>query len=396
MDAHDPLASLKPYFARSLAGAEGRVHLAAHSHHLWPDAAYAGHMAAWQDAATLWDAKWQLVFGTVIPAAQAHLARHLNLPDPSTIAFAPNTHEFLRRLLSACPPARPARVLTTDGEFHTATRQFARLAEEGLVELTVVPVAPFPSFMDRWATAARGAFDLVLVSQVFFGSAWAVPDLEMLVGAVASAGALIAIDGYHGCLAVPTDLSGVAARAFYYGGGYKYMMAGEGVCFMHCPPGYAPRPRDTGWYASFGALAASRAGEVGYGTDGSRFMGATFDPSGLYRLNAVMGWLRDLGIDAGAVHDRAMAVQAGFVPALDSYGIPGLRAADILAGPGVVNRGNFLAYRSPSASDLHDRLTAAGVVTDRRGDALRIGFGLYHDPGEAPALAARVAAAATA
>ena len=39
------------------------------------------------------------VFGEVVPAARRHVARVLNLPDPGTVVFAPNTHEFLRRLL---------------------------------------------------------------------------------------------------------------------------------------------------------------------------------------------------------------------------------------------------------------------------------------------------------
>ena len=48
------------------------------------------------------------------------------------------------------------------------------------------------------------------------------------------------------------------------------------------------------------------------------------------------------------------------------------------------------ATSSPSAStqarELHDRLDAAGVVTDRRGDRLRIGFGIYHDEGDVDTL----------
>jgi hypothetical protein len=41
-------------------------------------------------------------------------------------------------------------------------------------------------------------------------------------------------------------------------------MAGEGVCFMHCPPGFARRPRDTGWFAAFGALEKARATHFAY------------------------------------------------------------------------------------------------------------------------------------
>ncbi len=51
------------------------------------------------------------------------------------------------------------------------------------------------------------------------------------------------IDGYHGFMAVETDLSAVADRVFYVTGGYKYAMSGEGVGMLHAPPGYGPRPK---------------------------------------------------------------------------------------------------------------------------------------------------------
>jgi len=79
----------------------------------------------------------------------------------------------------------------------------------------------------------------------------------------------IVIDGYHGFMARPTDLSKVDDRVFYVGGGYKYAMAGEGVCFLHCPPGYGLRPRDTGWFAEFGTLASAQGKTVGYPADGA-------------------------------------------------------------------------------------------------------------------------------
>ncbi len=36
----------------------------------------------------------------------------------------------------------------------------------------------------------------------------------------------------------------IAASVFYLGGGYKYAMAGEGMGFMHCPPGFGDAAAD--------------------------------------------------------------------------------------------------------------------------------------------------------
>src|SRR3546814_5151053 len=110
------------------------------------------------------------------------LFRSGGLDDASSLAFAPNTHDFLRRLLSCLPVGRPPRILTSDGEFHSFTRQAARLEEEGLAAVTRVPVEPFEDFAARFAAAAEaGAFDLVYLSQVFFNSGFALDDLDSLV-----------------------------------------------------------------------------------------------------------------------------------------------------------------------------------------------------------------------
>src|SRR5260370_36167712 len=113
-------------------------------------------------------------------------------------------------------------------------------------------------------------------------------------------------------MALPTTLAGNDDRALYLAGGYKYAMAGEGACFMHCPGGFAMRPRDTGWFAAFGALEAGGGTRVAYAKDGTRFMGATFDPTGLYRLAAVFDWMRAIGLTVDAIHDHVLALQELF------------------------------------------------------------------------------------
>ena len=62
------------------------------------------------------------------------------------------------------------------------------------------------------------------------------------------------VDGYHGFMATPTDLSAVADKIFYLSGGYKYAMSGEGAGILHAPDGYCMRPVATGWFAEFGNL----------------------------------------------------------------------------------------------------------------------------------------------
>ncbi len=367
-----------------------RLHFAAHSHHYWPDVARDAHLKAWDDAARLADDKWDTVLDTVWRDVSVAIARHLRLSSGNTLVPAPNTHEFVNRLLSCGPIDRPARVLTTDGEFHSFRRQSERLAEDGLIVLCAVPAEPFATLAERLAAAAREfAPDIVYVSQVLFSSGFALVDLPGLVASLAVPDRLIVIDGYHGFLACPTDLGPIADRAFYIAGGYKYAMAGEGTCFMHCPPSFAPRPRNTGWFAGFGDLSAERGG-ITYPADGWRFAGATFDPTALYRLRAVLEWLAAEDIDAGLIHAHVLALEEQFMAAM-ARGPVGPFAAEHLVVPlSEPARGNFLAFEHPQAAQWYRRLHEAAIITDVRGTRLRLGFGLYHTASDVERLIARL------
>jgi len=370
-------------FERTFGHAGAPLHCAAHSHHPWPDVSFDAQLQAWRDAARLLDHKWDYIFADVIPRAQAHVARQLALPDPTSIAFGPNTHSFVLRILSCLPQGRPVRVLTTTSEFMSFARQIARLEEDGLANVTRIPTEPFASFEERFASeAAQNTFDLVFLSQVSFDSGYAVRDLAKLVSAVRDRATYVVIDGYHGFMAVPTDLGGLADRVFYLAGGYKYAMAGEGVCFLHCPPDFGLRPRDTGWYAGFSALE-SQSSTVQYARDGSRFMGATFDAAGLYRLNAVQDWLSEKGLTVENMLRHVRHIEKTFLAAS--------RSADVnsasLVVPDERSRGRFLAFRTPKAGAIVEQLAARNIIVDHRGDSLRIGFGIYHDDGDALRLA---------
>jgi selenocysteine lyase/cysteine desulfurase len=367
-----------------------RLHFAAHSHAYWPDVTRDAQIQLWDDAARLVDDKWTQVLGEVWPAVARGIAHHLRLPDPATLVPAPNTHEFVNRLISALPLDRTPVVVTTDGEFHSFRRQTERLAEDGLIRIVAVPTEPFASLPARFIDAVTAhAPDMAFVSQVFFNSGYALPDLDALVDAIAVPERLTVIDGYHAFLALPVDLSRVADRAFYLAGGYKYAMAGEGACFMHCPPGYAPRPRNTGWYASFATLSGPQD-RVRYATDGQRFMGATFDPSGLYRMRAALAWMAARGLDAAAIHAHAVALQAMFLDALAKAPLGLFDPAHLVVPASEKSRGNFLTFDHPDAAQWKVRLKTANIVVDVRDTRLRVGFGLYHNADDVERLLQRL------
>ena len=378
--------SWKNLFSRSLSADPERLHFAAHSHHLWPDAAFDGHSQAADDAARLADAKWDKVMGVVWPEAQAHVARELGSGDPDAIVFASNTHDLLVRLVTAAPrKSGRLRVLTSDAEFHSARRQLARWEEEGWIAVERIAAEPHGSFAERFLAAARdGGRDLILVSHVLFGSGRIFAPVDDLAALGRPEGPWVVIDGYHAFMALTEPFgSAAASAAFYLAGGYKYAMSGEGCAFMHSPPGFGPRPPVTGWFAEFEDLSLP-PGSVGYAPDARRFLGATFDPTGLYRFNAVQRMLLANGLTTARMSDHTAALQRLLLGRLDETP---LRAADLLNPLDGRPHAHFLAFRSPDAQRWQQALKARNCITDVRGDVLRIGFGIYQDEADVDRLA---------
>ena len=334
-------------------------------------------MQAWNDAAQLADRKWDKVMDEIWPAAQEEVAAELGTEQPDAIVFAPNTHELLVRLLAAVFTGSPVRVLTSDGEFHSARRQFARLEEAGAAVVERISAEPFESFSDRFLEAARtGRHDFIFVSQLLFASGRTFDRVNELARLGSPGGPFVVIDGYHAFMALERPFGRSASNsAFYLGGGYKYAMAGEGCAFMHAPQGFAARPPVTGWFAEFEDLSLP-PGSVGYAKDASRFLGATFDPSGLYRFVAVRRMLGDNGLTTARASRHCERLQERLLGAFAATP-PG--RAELLNPIDGAPHGRFLAFRSPRRPSLV--LSAEGGKLHYRRPRRRASDRLWNLPG---------------
>ncbi len=189
-------------------------------------------------------------------------------------------------------------------------------------------------------------------------------------------GAALLVDAYHHLNVVPFDLKTMGIEdAFVTGGGYKYCQLGEGNAFLRVPPDCRMRPVLTGWFAEFASLEHAGSHQVTYGAGALAFAGATYDATSHYRAAAVF----EFHAEQGLTPERLRAISLHQVGLLKS-GIEALdldeHAARIESMPDE-RRGGFLAIRSAHATDLSRALRRHGVLTDARGQILRLGPAPY-------------------
>jgi len=240
---------------------------------------------------------WDVIFGDIIPEAIGHIRRVLSVREDSSVEFGHNSHELISRLISiklekvikgsfngasgggiignlvgtmtgaASNGPTPMRILTTDTEFYSFTRQMNRLNEMNVggkaVEVVVVPIEPLATFEERFLERAREGgglerWDIIYVSQCVYSTQETI--VQDLTGFNQSISALLketdnedcffVIDGYHGFGAIPTDLSSFE-NAFYVSGMLKHVGSGANACFLVIPRSKVDsvRPLFTGWLA---------------------------------------------------------------------------------------------------------------------------------------------------
>jgi kynureninase len=355
-----------------------RILLTGHSHQAWPDVAFEAQQRAWLDAAEYVDDKWPLAENEAQRVREGFAT--LLGDDPGRIALGQNTHELLTRWLSALPLRARPRIVTTDGEFHSARRQLDRLAEEGL-SIIKVPARPAATAAERLADATDDRTAGVIVSSVLFDTAEIVPELHVVAAACGRRGAQLLVDAYHHINVVPFDVATMGlSGAFVTGGGYKYCQLGEGNGFLRVPPDCRMRPALTGWFAELAGLDRVPAGRVDadrvpYAPGAAAFAGATFDPVSHYRAAAVFAFHRAQRLTATRLRDISRRQVRTLRLALERADIDP-RVAHVELVPDE-RRGGFLAIRSPHARELSQALKAHAIWTDARGDVLRLGPAPY-------------------
>ncbi len=382
--------------------------------HAWGKTPPAAHVAATKRQYALYqvgNSAWDVIFGDVMPESADHIRWILNARKDATIEFGHNSHELISRLLSIKmeklvrgDPGAKLRVLTTDTEFYSFTRQMNRLMGVGgdRVDVQCVPIEPLPTFESRFVDRVRrqpasDPLDFVYVSQCVYSTQQTiVRDLASfeksvgdLLGPCGPSAPFFVLDGYHGFGAIPTDAS-TFDRALYVSGTLKHVAAGANCAFLVVPPGTGElRPLLTGWLADPTVLAAESEGiklgsEVGY-LQGYSCMGGTpaFAPSLLIFNEVIRRW-KERGITVKDVHGHVMSLHRRFISGIQ--GMVGRHGGGSCWGDmcrlneeGVRSHTIVFKMSSPAVAkcvvSLLDRLD---MEVDSRKFYVRIGFGFNH------------------
>jgi kynureninase len=351
---------MAPLFSRVLASE--RIYLANHSLGRPLDA-----MAEdVREATSLWETKLGDAWDAWLAeqeAFRARVAQLIHAPRVDCIVPKTSAGQGLRAVLNGLPGT--PRVLSTRGEFDSIDLLLKQYASLGRIEMRWVEsdaegLFTVPGIMRH----LRQDIDLVVISQVMFMNGQVVHNLEQLADACHSVGAKLLIDSYHAVGVFPMDVAAMRAD-FVIGGSYKYLRGGPGACFLYLSPetlASGMRPVDTGWFARENTFGYERHDPPHLRKGGDAFLEST--PPVLTYYQARSGQQFTLAITVERLREYGQRQ----LSQLKLY----LADAGIEAIGGDADHGAFLSVRHTKASDLAKKLAESHVITDTRGEWLRL------------------------
>ena len=357
-------AHVAPLFSRARDAGSERVYLANHSLGRPLDAIEADvreGLAAWYaDMGGAWDA-WM----AEMHAYRARLARLMHAPRSDCVVPKTSAGQGLRAILNSYEAGERPRVVATRGEFDSLDVILREYARRGRIDLALVPPRSGGRFhTDDMLDAIGAAVDLVVVSEVVFNTGQRIDRLGAIVERTQRAKGRVLLDVYHSLGALPVDVVALDVD-FAVGGSYKYLRGGPGACFLYVHPRHLDgslRTLDTGWFAKRDAFAYRRPDPPQLAEGGDAFLEST--PPVLTWYQARAG--QQLTLALGVARMRAYSLQQ------QRTLVERLRARGIVADGGTDDHGAFVVVNDVRARSWCEALARSGIVTDARGERLRL------------------------
>jgi kynureninase len=366
--------ALLPHYAHF--NVANRLLFTGHSHQAWPDVALEGQTEYFHASAELIDKKWDVAFEKT-EILRSYLRKYYDDPD-GLYCREESTHFLFVSLMSAWDLVNKPKIITTEGEYYSLSRQLARLSEVGL-EVVKIPASVDESFVDNIRKNLDSKTSAVMISRVYFQSSLINPHLTEIAALCRQHGVPLVIDDYHGTNVVPLSIRNEGLEdAFILIGGYKYLQWGEANCFLRFPKDCTIRPVITGWFASFSSLQKKQdfTKAVEFDLGNQRFASGTYDPSSQFRAAKVVQFFKKQSLEPEVLR-KGYLEQIGLLKSLFLKQDIDPSILRLTHNEDIHLNGGFLSLESPHAVAIRKRLLEKDVFTDARDTILRLGPAPY-------------------
>lgn len=152
---------------------------------------------------------------------------------PEGIAFFPTVSAGIHRIVDAFDWREGDNVIVFEGEFPATTYPFHNLKIKG-VEVRTIPETGFGYSLEDVSAQMDGKTRMLCVSAVEYSTGYAL-DLEALGTLCRSNETLFLVDAIQALGTIPMDVDRLKID-FLFTAGYKWLMSGPGVGFLHTLP----------------------------------------------------------------------------------------------------------------------------------------------------------------
>ncbi len=305
----------------------------------------------WEMAVTAGDS-----IAKIIGAEPGEVSTHQNVTIAEAIVF------------SAMRPT-PNRNKIVYSELNFPSVRYFYQAQEN-VEVQVVPcpdgiTVPLEPLLD----AIDERTLLVPVSHVIFKSAF-LQDAQAIIEKAHSVGAMVVLDTYQSCGAVPIDVKRLKAD-FVVGGSVKWLCGGPGVTYLYVRPDVRDtlEPRLTGWMAHDRPFGFEP--EMDYTRSAYRFLNGTPNVPALYAASAGYEIIAEIGVEP--IREKSLRMTQRIFELADEYGFP------VNTPREASRRGGTVSVNPPDAWRVSRELLARNVMIDYRpGAGIRVAPHFYN------------------
>ncbi len=305
----------------------------------------------WEMAVSVGD-----VLGRVIGAGPGEISLHQNVTIAEAIVF------------SALRPT-PVRNRVVYSELNFPSVRYFYQAQEGL-EIHAVPC---PDGVHVPLEALLEAIDertlVVPISHVIYKSAF-LQDARAIVERAHQMGALVVLDTYQSCGAVPIDVYELGAD-FVVGGSVKWLCGGPGVAYLWARPELRDRlePRFTGWMAHERPFDFEP--QMEYTRSAYRFLNGTPNVPGLYAARSGYEIIARVGVEP--IREKSLALTRRIIELADRFGF------EVNTPREDEQRGGTVSVNPPDAFQVSRRMLERDIMIDfRPGAGIRVAPHFYN------------------